>query len=206
MADVRRLPRGRHDLSRTQVEDDQRLRILVGMAGAMADRGYVNTSVAAVIERAGVSRETYYRLFADKHDGFLAAFDLVSDVLLAEMEEAVAEPASPLERVERALVRYLATIADHRPYARLFLVEAYAAGPVAIERRRVVQQRIVDRLAELLEVRTDRARFACQMVVSAVSALIVVPLVGDDRDGIVALGPEVLEHVRALHAAGVLDA
>ena len=204
MAEARRLPRGRHDLTREQVEDDQRLRILVGIAEAMADQGYVNTPVAEILRRSGVSRETFYRLFTDKLDGFLAAFDLVSEFLLAELAGAVAGPGEPFDRVERAITAYLATIASHRAYARLFLVEASAVGAVAIDRRQVVQQRIVDQLVDVLDVGSEPARFSCQVVVSSVSALIVAPLVADDPDAIVALGPSVVDHLRRLHAAGLL--
>ena len=204
MAEVRRLPRGRHTLSREEVEADQRLRILVGIAEAMAETGYAGTPIAAVLRHAGVSRESYYRAFTGKLDGFLAGFDLVADVLLAEMAAAVEVAGDPLERVDRALAAYLDTIAQHRAYARLFLVEAYAAGPEAIERRHVVQQRIVAQLADALGTRSEAGRFACQTVVSAVSSLIVPPLVADDREAIAALGPVVSEHLHRLHAAGLL--
>ena len=50
----RQLPRGRHSLSREEVAADQRLRLAVAMADAMAELGYVGTPVASVLERAGV--------------------------------------------------------------------------------------------------------------------------------------------------------
>ena len=46
------LPRGRHGLTREQVETDQRLRIFVAMADAMRAQGYVGTPVAEIIKRA----------------------------------------------------------------------------------------------------------------------------------------------------------
>ena len=205
MVDVQRLPRGRHDLTREQVEEAQRLRILVGLAEAMADGGYVNTPVATVIRHAGVSRETYYRLFDDKLDGFLAAFDLVSVVIMTEMVASVEGEGSPLARVDRASARYLQTIADHRAFARLFLVETYAAGAVAIERRAVAQRQIVDLLADELGSGSDAARFACETVVAAVSSMITLPIVADDPAAILTLGPAVSAHLHRLHDAGLFD-
>lgn len=204
-AKPRRLPRGRHALSREQVEGDQRLRILVGVAEAMAEGGYVNTPVAAILRSAGVSRETFYRLFPDKHAAYLAAFDLVAGVLLAELDATIAEDGDPIGRVERGLDRYLSTIAEHRAYARLFLVESYAAGADAIARRHDVQERITDALAALLDARSAGGRFACQSVVATVSALIVPPLVDDDAHAIASLAPVVIGHVRRLHEAGVFS-
>lgn len=200
---ARRLPRGRHDLTRQQVEDDQRLRILIGVADAMADAGYVSTPVAAILRASGVSRETFYRFYDDKLAAFLAAFDLVSEVLLLELATTIAEQGAPLDRVERGLSRYLRSIADHRPYARLFLVESYAAGPEAIVRKQGVQQRIADELATILGARSAGGRFACLAVVSSVGSMIVPPLLADDEDGIMELHDLVLDHVRRLHDGGV---
>ncbi len=197
------LPRGRHGLSREQVEADQRLRILMGMAEAMRAKGYVGTPVAEILKRAGVSRETFYQLFADKLDAFLAAFDLVGEILIDRLALALDGPGEPVERLERAITTYLDTLAAEPGYARLFLVEVYAAGPNAMARRTVIQQQIVDALVDLLDAGSPAGRFACQVIVAAVSAMITGPLVTDDLDALRALGPPILEHIRLLDAGGV---
>src|ERR1700716_903816 len=46
------LPRGQHGLTREHVTQLQRSRMLRAMAEAMAERGYVDTSVADVLNRA----------------------------------------------------------------------------------------------------------------------------------------------------------
>lgn len=201
----RRLPRGRHDLSREQVEADQRLRILLGFFSAMAENGYADTSVGAVIKHAGVSRDTYYRLFTDKLDGFLAAFDLVAEVLVAELRDASRGPGSPLERVERGLGRYLSLLSDHRGEARLFLVEAFAAGPAAIERRMAVQQLIADEMVAVFDSRGETGPATARMLVAAVASMISAALIDEDRAAIAALQPEISAQLRRLHAAGMFD-
>jgi AcrR family transcriptional regulator len=197
------LPRGRHGLSREHVEIDQRLRIFMGMAEAMRAKGYVGTPVADIIKRAGVSRETFYQLYDDKLASFLAAFDLVGDVLLDRLRASTEGPSDPLARFERAIATYLDTLASEPGYARLFLVEVYAAGPEAIARRTLVQQRIVEALVDLLGARTDAGRVTCQVLVAAVSAMVTGPLVADDLDALRALGPQILDHVRRLDDAGM---
>jgi AcrR family transcriptional regulator len=200
----RRLPRGRHDLSREQVEADQRLRILLALAETMSAKGYVRTPVADVIGAAGVSRETFYRLFDDKLDAFLAAFDLAAELLVGTLTATLEAHGSPIERVERAVAAYLDAIALEPAYARLFLVEVDAAGPVAIARRHEVQRAIADGLAEALGARSPSSRFACQVVVASVSSLVVVPLVEGDSDAIRALGPPLVEHLRRLDDSGIV--
>ena len=60
----------------------QRDRILLAMADAMAENGYVGTSVAQIIRRAGVSRETFYEQFSSKEDCFTSAYDRAVELLL----------------------------------------------------------------------------------------------------------------------------
>lgn len=200
------LPRGRHGLTREQVERDQRQRIFTGMADAMRVKGYVGTPVAEIIKRAGVSRETFYQLFDDKQGAFLAAFDCVGELLLDRLRHAVDGPGQPAERLERGVVAYLEALASDPGYARLFLVEVHAAGPEAMARRTVIQQRIVDAVVELLDAHSEAGRLTCQVLVSAVSAMVTGPLVSGDIDALRALGPSIVGHIRRLHDAGMFRA
>src|SRR3546814_4248314 len=134
-------------LSREQVETDQRIRMLLAMAEATADKGFVGTSVADVLKRAGVSRETFYQHFSDKQDCFLAAFDAAGELLVAGLAPSLAESGSPLERFEHAFGAYLDQLPSQPALARLFLVEVSAAGAEAPARRLALHTRIVAALA-----------------------------------------------------------
>ena len=83
------LPRGRHGLSREEVARVQRDRILDALADAMAESGYVATTVGDVIKRAGVSRETFYQQFSSKRDCFDAALAVAGELLTAHLLLAV---------------------------------------------------------------------------------------------------------------------
>src|SRR2546430_4460155 len=86
----RALPRGPHGLSREEVELSQRARLLQAATEAVAEQGYVNTTVADILARAGVSRATFYQLFSDKEDCFNAAYresaELVATAMAVELE------------------------------------------------------------------------------------------------------------------------
>lgn len=200
----RQLPRGRHGLTREQVETDQRLRLFVGMSEAMHERGYVGTAVADIIARAGVSRETFYRLYDDKLACFLDGLDLVGAVLLDRLGAATAAAGgAPIERLERAIGAYVDALLAEPAAARLVLVEAHAAGPAALARRTAIQERVADALASLLGATGPDGAFACRMLVAAVSALVAEPLVAGDAATLRRLGPKVAAHARLLHDAGV---
>lgn len=198
--DVAPLPRGRHQLTREQVEGTQRVRIFLAMADAMAEHGYVGTSVAKVLAGAGVSRETFYQLFDGKLECFLAGCDFVADALVGHLTAATASSAAaaPLDRFERTLTAYLDALASAPALARLFLVEVHAAGPEAMALRAALQRRLADAMAALLGASSDGDRFACQTVVAAMSAMVAGPLVAGDADALRALGPPMLAHVRRL--------
>jgi AcrR family transcriptional regulator len=198
------LPKGRHSLTRAQVADTQRLRLAVALTEAMAESGYVGTPVAAVLKRAGVSRQTFYELYDDKLACFLDALDLVGEVLVDRLASALGDRGDPLDRATRAVEQYLATLVEQPAYARLFLVEVHAAGPVAMQRRADLQARVVDALVGLFRVRSERGRFACQAYVAAIASLVTVPLVTGDADAIGGLRRPLVEHLRLLARSGAL--
>ncbi|MGY2061852.1 TetR/AcrR family transcriptional regulator, partial [Nocardia gipuzkoensis] len=137
---VRQLPRGRHGLPRETVVQSQRERILGAMAEVMAENGYVKTSVAMIIKRARVSRETFYEQFRSKEDCFEAAYERAVELLLNRIDETVrGQSNSQPARLDRILDAYLEALAAEPAYARLYLVEVYAAGPTAITRRMTLQ-------------------------------------------------------------------
>src|SRR5436305_6999878 len=147
----RPLPRGPHGLKRDVVLASQRGRMLEAIANAVAEKGYASATVADVVSRAGVSRKTFYEHFRDKEECFLAAFDAGVELLLAAILEA--QPDGPgWLALTRARVRaYLGTLAEEPAFARTFLLEVFAAGPRAIERRADVLERFERVLRELYD-------------------------------------------------------
>lgn len=203
MADTpARLPRGRHTLTREQVVADQRARMMLALAEVVGEKGYGPTSVADVIRRAGVSRQTFYEQFTDKLDCFLATFDTAGELLLAELSRLSSlDAGTPLERFDHLLAQYLDTMAQWSGYARVLLVESHAAGPEAIRRRVALQEQIVAALAEVLEVDDDRGRFAIAVLVAAIGSMVTEPLVRGDGAALRALHRPLVDLVAAALAA-----
>lgn len=176
--DVPMLPRGHHNLSREEVRAAQRTRLLAAMVQIVAERGYAATTVAMVLKRAHISRETFYQHFTDKHECFLAAFDDASDLLISMMEAAIGAPEDPpLERVDRVLATYLGALAAAPTLARTFLIEVYGAGPAAVSRRLAVQERFAVAIGEMITGGRSwpggmDSKFLGRAVVGAVSALV----------------------------------
>lgn len=180
---VKRLPRGPHGLPREEVERSQRERLLTAAAEAVAEKGYASMSVADILKGASVSRTTFYQLFDDKLDCFLAACRMASDVVAAVIADELAhimesEDLAPIDKLDRLLAAYLHTLSVNPVLARVFLVEVYAAGPEAIRQRRESLDRFIDLIvatnsdeSSLLGPRTEQ-RFAAEVLAGAVSSLV----------------------------------
>jgi AcrR family transcriptional regulator len=134
---LQQLPRGRHGLPREAVAESQRSRILEAMVEVTAERGYAECQIAHVIAYAGVSRKTFYELFSDKEDCFLAAYELWLGRLLSTTAEAYESGAREawVDGIQEGLAAFLDFIAQHPAPARFCIVEVLAAGPRALARR-----------------------------------------------------------------------
>jgi AcrR family transcriptional regulator len=147
-----RLRSGPNALSRRQVAEIQRRRILTATVDAVERLGYARLTVAEIIGRARISRKTFYDVFSNREDCFLAAFEhaLAEASLLAR--EAYSQAPSWRNGMRLALARLLQFMEDEPGLARLCLVETLAAGDSVRARR-------AQALAELSRV-IDRGRLA----------------------------------------------
>lgn len=152
------------------------------MTEAVAEKGYANTVVADVVAWSGVSRATFYQMFRDKDDCFRAAFEahaeLVALVMTTGLEQLRQSSDTAIEKLDRILSLYLASLANAPALAQVFLVEVYAAGPKLIEQRKASLELFVDVVAAthegedgLLGTRDDQ-RFAAEFIVAAVSSMV----------------------------------
>ncbi len=125
----RRLPRGVGGLPHDVVILSQRARLVEGTAQAVADKGYAAATVADIIGHAGVSRTTFYQLFRDKEDCFLACFEWLARAQLAVVTEVLEQADDLAIGMVDGLRAYLSRIDADGRYARAFIAEAQAATP-----------------------------------------------------------------------------
>ncbi|HWW67757.1 MAG TPA: TetR/AcrR family transcriptional regulator [Solirubrobacterales bacterium] len=137
-----RPPRGRHRLPQEVIARSQRERLQEATIRVVAAKGYAATTVADLTREAGISRTTFYELFADKEACFLAAYDNVVDVLVRRIGAAYEAEESWPERARAGLAELLAALAEEPALARLALVDVGAAGPAAQRRYRAAVQRL----------------------------------------------------------------
>jgi AcrR family transcriptional regulator len=128
-----RLPRGRHGLPRELVERSQRERLLAAVVRVSASKGYEATSVADILEEAGVGRESFYELFDDKQACMLAARQLLVEDLAEKVQVAYEGPGRWPERLREALAAALDWFAADPVGGRVMMLELAAMGPISRE-------------------------------------------------------------------------
>jgi AcrR family transcriptional regulator len=166
---------GRNGVGHERVTEIQRARMLAAMVEVTAERGAGNVTVAHVVARSGVSRRTFYELFEDREDCFLAAFEEAIRQLSAIVVPAYETPAKWREQIRAGLTALLELIGYDPGAGRLVIVETLGAGPRALERRRRVLAHViaaVDRGRGEARRGEDPPRLTAEGVVGAVLSVL----------------------------------
>lgn len=142
-----RFPRGAGALPRARFEEIQRARLFEATCVALAEEGgFAHTSVADILERAGMSNKTFYELFDNKEDCVLATFDACAAALGAELQPAWFSAGAWRERLGGAIAAALGFAAEAPLQARFLLLGAPTAGPALIAAQRAAGERLAEAL------------------------------------------------------------
>ncbi|MFC9473125.1 TetR/AcrR family transcriptional regulator [Nocardia sp. NPDC056952] len=143
-----RLPRGPHRMTRAEVAESQRGRLLLAMLDAIASHGYNSVTVADLVSRARVSRRTFYELFDSKEDCLAAAFETIFRIVEVRLTDAIkgAGQLNWRELIRTSLAAYLDILAEEPAVARALHVEALIAGPALAVYRAQLMSELANRM------------------------------------------------------------
>jgi AcrR family transcriptional regulator len=122
------------NLSRSFIVHSQRERILDAIAQLNAEKGYANTKLDDIAERATISLQAFYEHFADKEDAFLVAYEVGHGKGRAIVERAHDAAADWPHAVRAGIVALLEFLATEPAFAHMALVDALIATPRTAER------------------------------------------------------------------------
>lgn len=125
------------------VAEMQRRRLLLAFVEVLTEQGLEDASVGRICKRAGVSRRTFYELFDDRDECFLATFDAAIERLARPVIAAYVEEGGWRERIRGALIVLLGQLDAEPDLARMCIVETLKAGPIVAERRAAVLSALV---------------------------------------------------------------
>ena len=122
--------------------EDQRVRVgrpdermMEAILLLCGEGGYADTSVQAVIGRAGVSRNTFYKNFADNEDCFLRAYEAGVDEFTHRILAPGREAQDWRSGVRAALTALVEVLEEQPMIASCLIVEAHTVGRRTLEKR-----------------------------------------------------------------------
>jgi AcrR family transcriptional regulator len=172
----------------------KREHILEGMLAAVGTRGYEATSVQDVIAEAGLYRQAFYDSFAGKEDCYLQAIEAGCAWIELAMREAAEEEEETWRGQLRGALSGLLTSLDKDPaVGKALLVEVYAAGPRAVEKRTEVIERAVA-MVDLAREESEGAApaISAEAVVAGILAVLHTRLSASQTSGFAELLPELM--------------
>ncbi len=125
------LASGQSGPPRREVMDIQRARIVAAAIDTVEDHGYAGMTVGAVIQRARVSRKTFYDVFPNRHECFMAVIEEIFARAHSVASAAYAAESGWLAATRSALASLLCLIDAEPGLARVWFVETLA-GPDAV--------------------------------------------------------------------------
>jgi AcrR family transcriptional regulator len=99
-------------------QPDARARLQEAALALYGERGYDKTTVAEIAERAGLTKRTFFRYFADKREVLFWGSDLLEQQMVAAIEGAPAS-ASALDMIGAALDAAAVRFEEVREFAGL---------------------------------------------------------------------------------------
>jgi len=202
------LPRRPQTSVREEFRASQRGRLICAIADCVAEKGYAATSVADVIQLAGVSRRTFYAHFEDKEACFLAAYDTGAEAIFEAMVASLEGVEGWEQVLDAVLSTWLEFLQADLAFTRAYMIEFWGAGDAARER----WEKRRDRTAGLLKALHRLIREEDPSVV-AVSDTVIAAVVGGinrvmishvlarENESLIALKPELLRFIKLTLAA-----
>lgn len=129
---------------------DHRLRLLDGMARAVAAKGYADTTIADIVREASVSRRTFYEHFADKAECLIALYEAASGNAIAELRGAIDPRSGWQAQVDQAMGAYFGVLARNPVLLRTLFIEILGLGAAGLAARRRANQQLVDLMLDVV--------------------------------------------------------
>lgn len=147
-------------------------RLLRALAAVVAEKGYPDTTVAEIVERASTSQRTFYEHFKNKEDAIVAALDSGSAHMLAAALPAFRRAPDWPHAVHDTQEAMFNFGAEEPEYARLGGVEMYAAGKRALDQREIVTEGMEGLLAPGYELKPATPPIAAEAIGGALYSLL----------------------------------
>ena len=116
------------------VPSSERARLIEALIEVGAERGYMETSIEMIVEKAGLDRTAFDRHFRGKYDGFLTTWQEMNEECMLALTRAYESEKYWPDRLRAVAYEVVGSLC-HDPNRATFAVEVLAAGDAARARR-----------------------------------------------------------------------
>ncbi|WP_180953604.1 TetR/AcrR family transcriptional regulator [Bacillus sp. T33-2] len=171
---------------------EAREKILFAGLKLFADKGYKETSILEIVEKAHVSKSTYYQFFKGKEDLLISLCLLLADEIFTEVKNAVKSESYVNDKAYKGILRYIEICFSETEVARLLLVVSAGVSPEAEKVRLDVYRqfaRLIFESVDLPETVTEKQiSVASQAMVGAINHAVIQSFISNEHE----LSPEEL--------------
>lgn len=144
-------------LAQTESEDLFRLRLLDGMAKAIRERGYADTTIADIVRHAYTSRRTFYAYFPGKKECFLALHERRNAEIAREIVAGIDSHAELTVQVRQAIRAWLSKLGAAPAVELSWIREVPQLGEVGRQAQRRFQEGFIAMVRGLTDTEALRA-------------------------------------------------
>src|SRR5271168_1327836 len=108
----------RYDRGMGRWEPNARGRLVQAAFALYGERGFEETTVAEIAERAGLTERTFFRHFADKREVLFAGADALQELVVSAVASAPAT-AAPIDAAVAGVQAAAALLQEGHEYSRL---------------------------------------------------------------------------------------
>lgn len=166
--------------SRGPVPLQHRHRLLEGMALCLAQKGYVDTTIAEIAGAAHVSKRTFYEHFSSKQECLVALYQETITAGLNALHQAAGRCGPETDPLEAGLRGFVQHLANREHVARAVILGVMSLGVEGLTLRRRAHHELVIALAHHASV--DLNTISPMVMEGLVGILVELMLVAFERD------------------------
>ena len=146
--------------------------ILLAAAQIFSQKGFHATSMQDIAQSVHLQKASLYHHVSSKQEILVEVLDRALDLLIANMQDVLACPLKPEEKLRQAMKVYLGTLLDNRELAAVLLLEHRSLEP-EFQTRHIPRRDRFERLwRDLIQEGLDQEVFCCMDPAVASRALL----------------------------------